>query len=72
MYVPRRDVFANLLRGRKSSVSLQDLFVRARSPHTVGKEEQEEQDDDDEDNDDKDDDDEDDDDEEDEEDDDDE
>lgn len=33
MYVPRRGVFENLLRGRKSSVSLQDLFVRARSPN---------------------------------------
>lgn len=44
MYVPRRGVFENLLRGRKSSVSLQDLFVRARSPN-VGEEGQEEGDD---------------------------
>lgn len=46
MYVPRRGVFENLLRGRKSSVSLQDLFVRARSPN-MGEEGEEEGDDDD-------------------------
>ena len=39
MYVPRRDVFENLLRGRKSTLSLQDLFVRARSPG-VGEEDE--------------------------------
>ena len=55
MYVPRRDVFENLLRGRKSSVSLQDLFVRASSPH-VGEKGQEEEDSDDDDDDDDDDD----------------
>lgn len=56
MYVPRRGVFENLLRGRKSSVSLQDLFVRARSPN-AGEEGEEEGDDDDDDDEDEDDDD---------------
>lgn len=46
MYVLRRDVFENLLRGRKSSVSLQDLFVRVRSPNTGEEKEQEEDEDD--------------------------
>lgn len=44
MYVPRRGVFENLLRGRKSSVSLQDLFVRARSPPASEEQELQEED----------------------------